>query len=342
MYKKQIFTLIFIFIVTTIFAQNHKPLILPVSKTQKKCYNSINEAIHAAPEHATHPIIIFIKNGIYNEKVLIDRPYIYLVGEDRDSTRIIFAELNGKQQIKEIYGKPVHSGTIYLNENANNCIITRLTAYNNYGSTVESTTAHQMTIYGEATRTIIFNCNIFSDGNDDVSLWKKDGGYYYHADSYFRCPGVDFVCPRGWCYATRCRFYGDGRALIWHDGRCSEDAKFVIKDSYFDSKSPVTLGRYHHNSQFFLINDSCSNKIIDHPIGYAYSDKVLDTISLGNRVYFYNFKRQKGNFAWMKNNLEESKQKPAPEDITPQWTFHNEWDPEAEIKQLKIYMKNLK
>ncbi len=90
--------------------------------------------------------------------------------------------------------------------------------------------------------------------------------------------GVDILCPRGWCYATRIRIYGDGRALIWHDGRGDYNKKLVITESHFDSKSPVTLGRYHHDAQIFLLNCTTSEKIIDHPIGYAYSDKVLDPI----------------------------------------------------------------
>ena len=79
-----------------------------------------------------------------------------------------------------------------------------------------------MAIFGRADHTIIINSNVWADGNDALSLWanqKDGGGMYYHADLDLRCKGVDFLCPRGWCYATRCRFYGDGHAMIWHDGR---------------------------------------------------------------------------------------------------------------------------
>ena len=157
---------------------------------------------------------------------------------------------------------------------------------------------------------------------------------YYHADLDIRCPGVDILCPRGWCYATRIKIYGDGRALIWHDGRGDYNKKLVITDSYFDSKSPVTLGRYHHDAQIFLLNCTTSEKIIDHPIGYAYSDKVLDTIPWGQRIYLYNLKRDGGNFAWMKNNLEQAKDAPQQEEINARWNFDGAWDPEAKIQSL--------
>jgi hypothetical protein len=77
-----------------------------------------------------------------------------------------------------------------------------------------------------------------------------------------------------------------------------------------------------------------TDKIIDHPIGYAYTDKVLDSCPWGNRVYMYNIKREGGNFKWMENNLAEAKGSPKPGEITARWTFGDAWDPEARIKLL--------
>lgn len=296
---------------------------------------SIQAAIETAPEASEEPYVIFIKNGIYKEKVIIDRPNIVLLGENRDSTRVIHAELAGNVSIKEYKGQSVGNGVIVLLEGADDCVISGLTIYNNYGSTIEATTAHQMSVFGRATRTIVINSNVWADGNDALALWAPGGdGMYYHADLDIRCPGVDILCPRGWCYATRIKIYGDGRALIWHDGRGDYNKKLVITDSYFDSKSPVTLGRYHHDAQIFLLNCTTSEKIIDHPIGYAYSDKVLDTIPWGQRIYLYNLKRDGGNFAWMKNNLEQAKDAPQQEEINARWTFDGAWDPEAKIQSL--------
>lgn len=296
---------------------------------------SIQAAIEAAPEIPEEPYVILIKNGTYNEKVIIDKPNIVLVGEDRDSTRIIHAEIAGNVTTKEYKGKRVGNGVIVLLEGADDCIISGLTVYNNYGSTVAETTTHQMSIFGRATRTIVINSNVWADGNDALALWAPGGnGMYYHADLDIRCPGVDILCPRGWCYVTRTSIYGDGRALIWHDGRGDYDKKLVITDSHFDSKSPVSLGRYHHDAQFFLLNCKMSDKIIDHAIGYAYSDKVLDPIPWGQRLYMHDIDREGGNFEWMKNNLEQSKDSPKREEITALWTFGGAWDPEAKIDSL--------
>ena len=299
----------------------------------------IQDAIEKAPETPAEPFKILIRNGLYHEKVIIDRPNIVLVGENRDSVIIQYAETTASQTIKEYKGKPVHMGVIVLQDNANDCIISGITVYNNYGSTIEKTTTHQMAIYGKATRTIVINSNILADGNDAISLWCQNGGMYYHADLYLRCPGVDFMCPRGRCYATRCQFVGDSRAILWHDGRGDINNKFVVTNSSIDALSPTKLGRYHHDHQFYITHCRMSKNILDSNISYAYSDKVLDPCPWGLRVYYYGCEREGGNSGWLRNNLDQAPGSPAFHALTARWTFDGKWDPEARIRDLWYILK---
>lgn len=296
---------------------------------------SIQAAISKAPATPTEPFKILIRKGRYNEKVIVDRPNIVLVGEDRDSTILVLAERNGRELVKEYNGKRTGNGVIVIQEGADDCVISGLTVYNNYGTTVENTTTHQMAIFGRATRTIVINSNVWADGNDALSLWAPNsGGMYYHADLSIRCPGVDFLCPRGWCYATRCKFYGDGRALIWHDGRGDKSKKLVITESEFDSKRPAPLGRYHHDSKFFLLHCNFSERILDSNIKYAYTDKVLDPCPWGQRVYFFDCHREGGDSGWLADNLDASDEAPEFHGVTAKWTFDEKWDPEKRIHDL--------
>ena len=298
--------------------------------------DSIQLAIEQAPAQPSEPYKILIRKGTYHQKVIIDRPNIVLVGEQRDSTVLVLAETAKTRAITEYHGKPVGNGVIVLQEGADDCIISGLTVYNNYGTVVEpGNTTHQMAIFGSATRTIVINCNVWADGNDALSLWAPEGnGMYYHADLYLRCPGVDFLCPRGWCFATRCHFLGDSRAIIWHDGRGDKSKKLVIKDSFFDAKSPTILGRYHHDSQFFLLNCRLSKQILDTNISYAYSDKVLDPCPWGIRTYYYNCSREGGHSGWLRNNLEQSEEAAEFHAFTALWTFKGQWDPEQKLRDL--------
>ena len=298
---------------------------------------SIQDAISKAPAAPAEPFRILVKKGTYNQKVIIDRPNIVLVGEDRDSTLLVLAEKHSDVPKYARYnGRPTGNGVIVLQEGADDCVISGLTVYNNYGTTVEPTTTHQMAIFGRGTRTIIINCNVWADGNDALSLWSKvqGGGMYYHADLDLRCKGVDFLCPRGWCFATRCKFFGDGHALIWHDGRGDKSQKLVITDSDFDSDTPSPLGRYHHDSQFFLMNCRLSDRVLDEDIRYAYTDKVLDPCPWGKRVYYLNCSREGGHSGWLADNFDTSEQSPLYHEVNARWTFDDRWDPEARIRQL--------
>ena len=310
-----------------------------------KAGERIQDAIEKAPLKPVRPFKIFIRKGLYQQKVIIDRPNIVLVGEDRDSTCIVLAETEDTRIVKEYHGQPVHHGVVVLQEGADDCVISGLTIYNNYGTVVEpGNTKHQMAVYGRGTRTIVINSNIWADGNDALSLWAREGGMYYHADLYLRCPGVDFLCPRGWCYATRCRLYGDGRALIWHDGRGNKDQKLVITNSQFDAKRPTPLGRYHHDSQFYIVNCKLSENILDQNIEHAYKGrtaeemakegKKLDPCPWGQRTYYYGNRREGGHSGWLKDNLKTAPGSPEFHMITALWTFDGKWDPEQYIREL--------
>jgi len=306
---------------------------------------SIQSAIEKAPKQGAKPFKIFICKGIYRQKVVIDRPNIVLVGEQRDSTIITLAETEQTKTLNEYRGQLVHHGVVILQEGADDCVISGLTIYNSYGTTVEpGNTTHQMAVYGRATRTIIINSNIWADGNDALSLWAPEGGMYYHADLQLRCLGVDFLCPRGWCYATRCQLIGDGHALIWHDGRGDKDQKLVITNSKFDALRPTELGRYHHDSQFYMINCQMTNQILDKNIEHAYKGrtaeemaqqgKILDPCPWGPRIYYYGCRRDGGHSGWLNDNLKQAPGKPEFHEITARWTFKDRWDPEKRIRDL--------
>lgn len=294
---------------------------------------SIQAALDKAPSAGTEPFKILVLKGEYRQTLRISKPGIILIGEDRDNTVIALSEADLKPGEKE-------PGTIIdLGADADDCIISGFTVRNEFDATPTADmqphwVKHRFTIKGAATRTIIVNCTITSNGNDALSLWAKGGGMYYHADLDIECPGVDFICPRGWCYATRCRFYGGGRAMIWHDGRGDKDMKFVINNSDFDASTPTLLGRYHHDHQFFILNSAMGSNIINRDIMYAYSDKVLDPCELGQRIYYWRNVRQGGQSGWLDDNLEKA---PDPKEfwsMTAVNTFEKKWDPEQRLRDV--------
>lgn len=54
-------------------------------------YNTVQAAIDAAPESSKKPWIIFIKNGSYEEQVIIskNKPHIHLIGQDKNKQSMV-------------------------------------------------------------------------------------------------------------------------------------------------------------------------------------------------------------------------------------------------------------
>jgi Pectin methylesterase len=288
-------------------------------------FKSIQDALNSVPPDNNRNIIILIRKGVYHEKLYITKSYVTLVGEDRDSTRIVYAELR-KNWNSEHNGSDWGSAVVNIDSLVTNLTLANVTVYNNYGSLYGSHD-HQFAVRGGGTRVIILNCNIIADGGDTLSLWNRQEGMYYHTNCYFE-GWVDFVCPRGWCYITDSKFYGHNlSASIWHDGSTKKDQKFVIRYSNFDGVPDFPLGRHHRDGQIFLLDCIFSRSMTDRPIYYPSSPTSVPW-KWGERHYYYNCHREGGDFDWFKDNLETAAAAPKQNDITAQWTFDGKWDPE--------------
>jgi len=302
-----------------------------VAKDGSGNFSSIQQALDSVPSHPSRQYVILIKNGIYNEKIFIEKSFITLIGENRDSVKIVYAELrsNWKTTHPDDWGAAV----INIKNGATDLIFKNLTVHNNYGS-LYGKTDHQFAIRGGGNRIIIVDCNIIADGGDALSLWNKVDGMYYHKNCYFE-GYVDYVCPRGWCYITDSKFYGHNKsASIWHDGSNDEDQKFVIRNSLFDGVPGFALGRFHRDAQMFLIDCKFSKNMADKEIYHKISDPPV-TMQWGEkRIYFYNCHGDSIDYSWHADNLDSAQSKLSSKEITPAWVFKGKWDPEAILKEM--------
>ena len=294
-------------------------------------FTTIQAALDAIPAGNAKPLLIFIKKGIYREKLFITKSFVTLLGEDRDSTRIIYPELR-KNWVAAHNGNDWGSATVNIDSAASDITLANLTIYNNYGS-LYGNHDHQFAIRGFGTRVIILGCNIIADGGDTLSLWDRADGMYYHAECYFE-GWVDYVCPRGWCYITDSRFFGHNRpsASLWHDGSYDRKQKFVIANAFIDGVSEFPLGRNHLDGQIYLLNCTFAANMADRPF-YRPPSSPREW-RWGARHYFSNCHRIGGDYAWFRDNLETAESSPKPADITARWTFDGRWDPEATMPSL--------
>lgn len=297
-------------------------------------FTSIQKAVESIPPDNHQRMVILIKDGVYKEKVRIDPACVTLLGQSRTGTRIEFP-----QDADAFTKNPDPIGRGVVNINGDDDILENLTINNTAGVIGP----HAFAVYGMGDRTVITDSNVLSSGADTVALWRNGGGRYYHARCNFQ-GSVDFVCPRGWCYATDCHFKEmKNTACVWHDGHLDKDMKFVLRKCYFDGAPGFVLARHHSDAQFFFLDCSFSKLLADRaPYRVMYPtdggtpttqdtlrNKSNDKTNIwGNRVYFSNCHRDGGDFAWMKDNLNTAPGSPTPDQITPAWTFANQWNPQ--------------
>lgn len=287
-------------------------------------FKTIQAALDSLSDDAPTTRIILLKAGVYGEKLFITKRHLALVGEDRKRTRIVYAEL--RKNWRKDHLDDGGAAVINIGDTVTDLVIANLTVHNNYGS-LHGDHDHQFAIRsgGAATRLSLLAVDAIADGGDTVSLWNTATGMYYFADSYFE-GHVDYVCPRGWCYATDSRFFGHTTsASIWHDGNLFEDSKFVIRNSSFDGITDFALGRNTRDGQFFLLDCFFSKNMADKPI---YQAPGTSTFQWPLRAYFSNATREGGSLPWLADNLAQAKGSPNPENVDARWTFGGRWDPE--------------
>jgi pectinesterase len=302
-------------------------------------FKTIQEAIDAVPRDNRQRTIIFIKNGLYREKVRVDTDFVTLRGQSRQGTRIEFA-----QGADDFTNRPDKVGRAVVNINGSDFVLENLTVKNTHGVIGP----HAFAIFGQADRTVIVDCNVWSQGADTLALGKGLSTRSYQARLDIR-GSVDFVCPRGWCYMADCAFHQvnpKADATIWHDGSRDADMKFVLRNCRFGGAGDVPswiLARHHHDAQFFLLDCNFSKTLSNRPplrVIYPLNhgppseadtrrNRDLDASNIwGERAYFYNCHRDGGDYPWHEDNLSSAPNSPAPEQITAAWTFAGKWDPE--------------
>lgn len=335
---KKLIPLILLIACLAVFSSMAQTNPIVVDQSGKGNFRSIQEAINSLPDSSASDRLILVKPGTYAKKVFITKNHIVLQGQDKNNT-IISAAI-----ARDIWlcNNLSDWGVATLNLSGSDITLKNLCIINTYGfghvadSTIDcannkggpqqktvTRSGHQMALRSTSTtRLKVINCSLQAYGGDTVSPWNTTSGLFYFKDCIME-GGVDFYCPRGWAYAEGCTFIAHGNtATIWHDGSGNASQKTVLVNCQFMGDEGFKLGRYHKDSQFYLINCRFAKNMADAPIYQAASSKG---VQWGQRVYYYNCHRIGGDYAWFKNNLNTAKGEPSAKDINAAWAFDQQW-----------------
>lgn len=303
-------------------------------------FRTIQGAINSLPVSAVQPRVIFIKNGIYKEKIYLEKHNIILQGESKEKT--ILTNSIARDEWRCMHNEDW--GVATLNIDGNDITLQDMTIINSYGfdnkkdriiycssdtSTYHLKTikpgGHQMALRTMgATRLKAINCLFKAYAGDTVSPWNVEFGMFYFKDCDME-GGVDLYCPRGWAYAENCTFTANtGDAAIWHDGSKIKDSKTVLVNCSFKGYDGFKLGRYHKDAQFYLVNCKFAANMADKDI---YLVPTTNTIQWGRRIYYYNCHKTGGDYKWFADNLSIVDGNVDVKKIDANWVFGNRWNP---------------
>ncbi len=156
-------------------------------------FTTIQAAVASIPKTNRERQIVFVKDGVYHEKVRVDASYVTLRGQSRVGTRLEFAAPASAPRDS--------LGTAVLNINGDDFVLENFTVQNTHGGIG----VHAFAIYGRGDRTVLEDSDVLSQGNDTLSLWRTGNGQlsddaanhaspngrYYHARLKV-CGSVDF------------------------------------------------------------------------------------------------------------------------------------------------------
>lgn len=227
-------------------------------------YTSVQEAIQAAPDSLTAPWLIFVKNGSYEEQVVVPetKPYIHLIGQNKEQT-IIHLKLNvgakPENEAEEFWKYSVHNSESAMHGLEGAVVTVRaphfytenISYVNDYG--LEAQDGPQALAMKSHADCAAFNNCIFRSFQDTWMTTVKDEDRHYVKDCWIE-GAIDYLYGGGDVLVENSTFYNvrSGSVIV---APCHTAAKYgyVIRDCVVDGNESaadgrLSLGRPWHNS----------------------------------------------------------------------------------------------
>lgn len=190
--KRISFILILLLPVITIAQQQTYPKYLTVAQDGSGNYKTIQEAVNAMRDFSQERVTIFIKKGIYKEKLVVPswKTNIALVGESRDSTIITNDDFSGKPLPG---GKDVTTGRDKFSTFNSYTVLVKGNDFRAENLTIQNTAGRvgqAVALHAESDRCVILNCRLL--GNQDTLYVGIDSSRQYYKNCHIEGT-TDFI-----------------------------------------------------------------------------------------------------------------------------------------------------
>jgi pectinesterase len=196
-YIKIFSCLVLCFHFSNVFAQ---PASFTVAQDGSAKYKTVQSAFDAIPLNNKKPVTVYIKNGIYKEKLHLDssKNFVTLTGEDKFNTILTYDDHTGKISPK---GDTINTRTSwsFINK-ADNFTAKNITFQNDAGFTAGQAVA----VESDGDKAIFKNCRFI--GNQDVLFTNSDKSRQYYENCYIEGT-TDFIFGSSTVWFEQCHIH---------------------------------------------------------------------------------------------------------------------------------------
>src|SRR4051812_45067426 len=215
--KKYLLLLVFaIIIANDLCAQTANPkqykYVFTVAKDGSGDYKYIQDAIDAMRVFPLLPIVLYIKNGVYNEKIQLPETNtdVSFIGESADKTIISFNDYSGRGKLITFTSYTARiSGGRFRAEN--------ITFMNSAGPVGQA-----LALYVDADKAVFKNCRFI--GNQDTIFASGENARQYFTDCYIEGT-TDFIFGPSTAVFQHCTIHCKANSFITA-ANTSKDKKF--------------------------------------------------------------------------------------------------------------------
>lgn len=192
-----------------------------------KTYSTVAAAIDSVPKENASQVSIYIKSGTYKEKLVIDRPFIKLIGEAAENTKITFDDASGtpkRDDSSKTYGTTGSASATIKTDDFSAENITFENSFDEVTSTFKDKQA--VAVKSEGDRMLFRNCRFI--GNQDT-LYPNKGTQYF--DKCYIEGDVDFIFGGAQAVFNQCDIFSYNRNTPPNNGYVTA-ASTLISNEY--------------------------------------------------------------------------------------------------------------
>lgn len=195
-----------------------------VSKDGSGQFKTVQAAIDSVPENNSTEVEIYIKNGVYKEKINVLKPFITLIGEDKDQTILTFDDYARKLFPNGEAYRTFNSYSIFIE--AHDFTAQNITFENSAG--IGEVVGQAVAVYVEGDRAKFKNCSFLAnqdtlftgplppkpiEGNNfGGPMDKKERivGRQYYENCYIE-GDIDFIFGSATAVFNKCEIFSKNR-----------------------------------------------------------------------------------------------------------------------------------